>query len=194
MRRALFCVTAFLLLKASGCYFPEIAETRISFQDNELPVVILKYTNISSGAEEPDELKEAFDELIDDMYGAEYLVEQATDGFAIRKRRLYIENNRLHAELTGDATKLNEMYSFFEGNEERFLVYEDDDSYELVETNGKIIKTDRNTLIVWPAKMKEIYWKQHLIFTEDDEEETDKKRFHQNIAKMVAMFKGYEAK
>jgi hypothetical protein len=191
MKRIFLAAMVVMLALLAGCYFPETIETRIVFDDDDLPIVIIKYHNISSGAEEPDDLKESFDDLMKDMYGEKYLVDRAVEGLAIRKRHLEINNNQLHAEIVGDAKDLNNLYDFFVSGDERFLVYDGEDSYELIETNGKIIKTERNTLIVWPDEMKEIYWTQRLQGFDSDE---DSKLFTQNIAKMVAMFREYQKK
>ena len=51
-------------------------------------------------------------------------------------------------------------------NGERILLVEDED-YEIVETNGRILKTDENTLIVWPKNIKELYWKQKFADTSE---------------------------
>ncbi|MFQ5631317.1 MAG: hypothetical protein ACE5I1_21300, partial [bacterium] len=134
----------------------------------------------------------SFDGLIEDMYGDKYLVDRASEGLAIRKRQLFVQNDKLQAEIVGDANNLNNIYAFYDSHDERFMVYDDQDSYELVETNGKIVKTARNTLIVWPAEMKEIYWKERLIMDKEDEE--DIAVFYKNMPKMVEMFKEYQSK
>jgi hypothetical protein len=77
MRRIFFTAIVALLALIAGCYFPETIETRIVFNDNDLPTVIINYHNISSSEEEREDLKESFDEMIKDMYGDEYLVDQA---------------------------------------------------------------------------------------------------------------------
>lgn len=190
MKRIFLVTMIAVLALVVGCYFPETIETRIVFNPNDLPTLVINYHNISSSDEKREELKKSFDEMIGDLYGEKYLVDSAEKGLLIRKRYLYVENDQLHAEIVGDAKMLEELYAIFAGKDERFMIYDGDDTYELVETNGKVVKTDRNTVIVWPEEMKEIYWKEKLIMK--DEEKDDIKMFYQNVSKMVAMFKDYQ--
>ena len=150
-------VSAFIIVLAAlfaSCYFPEVIETRIIFEADKSPTVMINYQNISSAEEEEQEIKESFDDLVKDFYGDDFLVEKASEGLAVRKRQLFIKNDQLHAEVIGDAEDLGRLYNFIEIDQERILVYDGDDTYELLETNGKVVKTDRNTLVVWPIASK----------------------------------------
>ena len=186
--------SAFIIVLAAlfaSCYFPEVIETRIIFEADKSPTVMINYQNISSAEEEEQEIKESFDDLVKDFYGDDFLVEKASEGLAVRKRQLFIKNDQLHAEVIGDAEDLGRLYNFIEIDQERILVYDGDDTYELLETNGKVVKTDRNTLVVWPIESKTIYWKEKLT---DLGEQTESKLFYSNVPKMVALFKDYQSK
>lgn len=71
---------------------------------------------------------------------------------------------------------------------ERIVIVDADDA-EIIETNGKILRTEQNYVIVWPEELQEIYWIQRLLY--DDE---DKTRLERNRPKLVKMFEAYKQK
>ncbi|MFQ5769271.1 MAG: hypothetical protein ACE5HX_01955 [bacterium] len=167
IKTILFTITLFTLLAIQGCYFSEFIETRIFLsEDNKPAKIIINYQNISSGEAKTSDVRNDFDELIKDWKGDEYLLERAEERLFIKNREVFIQDDKVCARVTGIIKDLNDVYSFWVSNGERIMMFDDED-YELVESNGKILKTNKNTLIVWPDDARELYWKQR--FTEESE-------------------------
>jgi hypothetical protein len=81
---------------------------------------------------------------------------------------------------------LGEHYDIWDIKGERIMLFKDyKDDYELVETNGKVVKTEKNTLIVWPENVTELHWKQRYA--------GESESFYKNQPIMLKMFKDYLA-
>lgn len=181
---------ALLLVGMSGCLFPEKIETRVRFNGkNSLTgeavqtQVMIIYYNISSSATEEKDLHEDFEELLKGEKG-EGSEEEVEDGMIIKKRHVYIENGKINART--EAVPEDGTIEDVIANDERILVLKRDDGFELAETNGKVLATERNYILVWPEGLEEIYWIQRLVVDEVEDAE-DKAALERNRPKLVRM-------
>jgi hypothetical protein len=157
-----FILTSFfvLLLTSMGCLSVESYEIRIQFHGEDEPVTVtMIYRDISSAEAKLEDVQNDFESLMSDWKGDEYLLEQARDGFVVKERAVTIEDGKLVAYEKGVTNNLGDFKPIKVSNGERILLLEKDDDYELVESNGKIFKTDNNTLLVWPEDLPELYMK-----------------------------------
>jgi hypothetical protein len=165
MKRLKILFAASAILSLSGCYICETIATRIQIREKgpkAMALVVIEYQNISSGEADSSEVKEDFDELIQDWQGDEYLINRMDDGVYVKSRELFIHEGKLVGRETGITKQLDEIYEFSLADGERILQLEDKD-FELVETNGKIRKDQDVTAIAWPADSTILYWKQRSL-------------------------------
>jgi hypothetical protein len=170
-----------------GCLSVESYETRIQFHGEDKPVTVtMIYRDISSAEAKLEDVQGDFESLINDWKGDEYLIEQARDGFVVKERALTIEDGKLVGYERGVTNDLGDFKPIKVSNGERILLVEKDDDYELVESNGKIFKTDNNTLLVWPEDIPELYMKHKAKQTSESHEK--------NRPIMIKMFEEFMAK
>lgn len=181
-------LVAALALPMVGCLTVETIETRIQLRDRGEPLLIIEYMDISSGEAYAADVKKDFDELIGSWQGDQYLLDRNEEGIIIKNREVFIRDGKIIGRLTGIVKNLHEKYSFWTSNGERIMLfrnYEGDEDYELVETNGKILKTNENIILVWPMQTNELWWKEH---EKNHSESSDKNR-----SPMVQMLKEHLA-
>jgi len=148
-----------------GCIISEEIETKIQLNaDGKTASAVIEYKNISSGEAEPADVQKDFNNLIEDWQGDQYLLDRAEEGLFIKNREVFIRDGKIVGRVTGIMKDVDKLYSFWVSHNERIMIFEteSDNDYELVETNGKILKTDKNTLIIWPDTASELRWQQRL--------------------------------
>lgn len=145
----------------TGCLTFDTVTTRIQIQDKDKPAILsVAYSGISSSEAKDEDVRKDFEYLIEEWQGDDYLVDQADEGIIVKDRNVWEENGQIHSSMTGLIPDLDKVYDFWEENEERILLVDiDEGDYELVETNGQILATEKNRLIYWPKNEKELYWK-----------------------------------
>lgn len=189
MKTFIFFIAIPALLAGSGCIIPEKIETRIRFNEKNAPAEVTTiYHNLSSEAKDEEALQSDFNDLIDDWKGDQYLVQQAKQGLILKDRQVYLEKGKLQAKELAVPTEGNflEEEDMMISRGERIVVVKADDA-DIIETNGKILKTEHNYIIVWPEELKEIYWIQRGRYDEEDQ-----KRIERNRPKLVKMFEAYQ--
>lgn len=190
MKHTSYMLSALLLLGASGCLFPEKIETRIKFKEKAKftgeaaqPEVTIIYHNISSDAKEDDDFQKDFEELLkaNQKIGAE---EETQDGIIVKERSVSIAAGKIYSRTVG--VPENNRLEGVVANGERILVVEGEENEGIVieATNGKVLNTGKNFILVWPSDLQEIYWVQRL--TPDDEE--DKAALARNQPRLVRMW------
>jgi hypothetical protein len=181
---------AMLASSLTGCYFSETVETRITLGDKASPkaAVFIEYANISSGEADLDDVKKDFEQLVKDWQGDEYLLDRGEEGMFVKNRELFVRDGKIVGRITGIMKDIDDTYKFWEIEDEKIMLFDDSgDDYELVETNGKLLKTEKNILIVWPQETAELYWKQRISKSAESES------FYKNQPVMVKMLQDYLA-
>jgi hypothetical protein len=188
---------AFLVL--TGCLIPETIENRVRYLDkNSPPQITVIWHNLSSDAKNDEELKKDFDNFIadqiedqDDSLQSDLFVGARKRDMLIKERKFYVENGKLQFRVS--AIPANNDVEDLASSGERLLVLEMQEA-GLIETNGKLFKTERNYIIVWPETVKELYWIQRLIpeVLKDDRDELE--RWKKNRPKIVKLFEAYQQK
>jgi len=159
MKRILFPLFLFIIFMF-GCLTYETAEIRIIFNENSQNegIIEVTYTNIESSEALLEDQQKDFNELIEHYQGDQFLLDQVSDGIYIKERELFEKNGKLIGKYSGIFRNLkfdNEELKTV--NDEYIMLMDEDD--EIVETNGKIVKSEKNIFISWPKTKKELYWK-----------------------------------
>ena len=182
LKIVLLCVA----LSSVSCLTVSEINTKIIMKENSSPTeIIIDYCDFTSTEGKMEDVHKDFNELINDWKGDQYLLDQAEEGIFIKSRDLYIRDDKIMGRVTGIVENLDKLYSFWVKNGERIMMPEDDEDFQIIETNGQIIKTPKNSLIVWPEDAKELWWKQRLV--------TESESFDKNRPVMVKMLKEYLA-
>jgi hypothetical protein len=190
MKRLSILLAVMFVLSLTGCYFSETVETRISLNDKASPkaTIFIEYANISSGEADFDDVKKDFEQLIKDWQGDEYLLDRGEEGMFVKNRELFVRDGKIVGRVAGIMKSIDDTYKFWNIDDEKIMLFEDsEDDYELVETNGKILRTDKNILIVWPEETTELYWKQRISKSAESES------FYKNQPVMVKLLQEYLA-
>ena len=183
-----FIAIAAGVVTLTGCLLPETVENRIRYIDqNTPPQITVIWRNISSDAKNDKELQEDFAELVKevDSTNTDVFVGFKKD-LVIRERQVYIEDGKLNVRISGIPS--TGQFEDIASNGERMLVLDMEEAGR-VETNGTLLKTEENYIIVWPESMKEISWINRLIPGESNE---DLKRWEQNRPTLIKMFEAYQ--
>ncbi|MCG3119189.1 MAG: hypothetical protein ALAOOOJD_01534 [bacterium] len=201
MKPFVLCLAAAAFLALTGCLLPERIENRVVYHDkNSPPQVTVIWHNLSSDAEDEEKLQKDFDDLIKDQIEdkadtleSDLFLGARNRDMLIKERKLYLENGKLQLRLT--ATPANKEFSDLTSGGERLLVLDMEEA-GAVETNGKLFKTDRNYIIVWPETQKELYWVQYFMAkTPKDKEEREAwERWKANRPKLIKLFEAYQQK
>lgn len=193
MKTLAYLIAMAMLTTLAGCIWPEEIETRIHYDNNTPPQITVTWRNISSTAKNEKELKKDFDDLVEDLEDSTSsdLVAGIDKELLIKDRQFYLQNEKLQARIS--AVPSDDKFEDVASNGERLIIV-DIEPGGIIATNGKLLKTDRNYIIVWPESLKEIYWIQRLIPDAPDRDEEDWKRWKQNRPKLVKMFEAYQQK
>ncbi len=184
MKKLIIISSMFLFV---GCWDFESTETRVIVGEEGAPTrIIMKLINFSSDAEEDDKIKKDFDEFVEAFMGDSFLTEWGK-GTAVKDREIYIENDQVIAKFELVTKKLDEELKFIVANGERIVVFDEEffGGDSLIETNGKIFKTEENTLIVWSEDEKELFWK-------TTGEEPKSETFFNNVPKIASIYRDWK--
>jgi hypothetical protein len=183
-----------MFLTISGCILAEKTETHVYYDDNNAPPQITTiWHNISSTAENEQQLKDDFDELVGDLKDSTVsdILAGIDKEMLIKERQISLQNGELQLKMS--AVPVNDQFEDLAANGERMLILEKSSEWSIEETNGKLLETEYNYIIVWPEKAKELYWIQGLI-SDASNEDSDMRRWKQNRPKLIQMFEAYQQK
>ena len=160
MKRLIIFPLIIFLIFIYGCLTYETAEVRIVFNENSNNegTIEITYTNLESGEALLKDQQKDFEELIKYYQGDQFLLDQMADDIYIKKRELFEKNGKLIGKYSGIFRNLKfDNEPLMTLNDEYIMVMDDDD--EVAETNGKVVKSEKNVFISWPKTQKELYWK-----------------------------------
>ena len=167
MKKYLVLSILFILFLLQSCLTYRSIEFRINFNENyDQGKITVNYNDIQSSEEEAIKQEEDFNDLVELLFGDEFLLDNVKEGIYVKERKLWKEKGILKANFHGifQELKLDDSELKIE-NEERMLILKSDgDTYEC---NGKVLQTEKNVIMVWPKDQKELYWKQ-IIDAGDD--------------------------
>jgi len=159
LRAAVVCLVFF-----SSCLTAERTEIRIRYDEKDVPIeVTIRYSGISSDEEKEVDLAKDFQRMLDSWLGDAQLVDWAKKGFAVRERKVFLEGGKLQGREVLVPVE-NDLSDWFDeklivSNGERILVLDKDDG-RIVDTNGKVVESEKNLFVVWPESAREIYFVQ----------------------------------
>lgn len=157
MRNILF-LTAVLALFLSGCLISEKEEVKIKLTPSGGEIWITE-TGWKSDEEEKNKILEDFDNLMNKYEKNELEKELGEIGIYILDKKIYLKNDKIITEYHGLLPRgsLGYLDAFKEANEEIIHVVDAPTDAE-IKTNGEILKTKKNTIIIWPSNTKELTW------------------------------------
>lgn len=156
--RKLVVLTAVLTLFLSGCLMYEKEEVKVKLTSSGAEIWV-KETGWKSSSEDEKEILEDFKKLMD-KYEKDELEEELADfGVYLLDKRIYLQNGKITTEYHGLVPRGSIAYlsQFTESNEEIIHVMDSPIDAEII-TNGEILKTQKNAIIVWPSNIKELTW------------------------------------
>jgi len=188
------CLVAAIFLPLSGCWIiPEKIENHVRYIDNTSPPQItVIWHNISSDADTDEELKKDFDSFIDHLKSDTHqgIFLGSKKEVLIQKWEMYVENGKLQLKVFAT---LADKFEDIASHDERMLVL-DNEFTGKIETNGRLLQTERNYIIVWPETANELFWSNQIYpnaFVENDQEDLEK--LERNRAKLLKLFEAYKA-
>jgi hypothetical protein len=167
MKRVYWLPFICLLFLLPACLTVETILTRIYLNgNNDLIHITILYDNISSAETLGKDVDADFEYLIDQAEDENYLLERLEQGFYIKKRRLFIRENKIMAEeelITRNTETLkNEFNLALDSTVWTMMLDKRDNDFEVISHNGKMVKTEETTSLTWPKEVREIYWKSRL--------------------------------
>jgi len=148
----------FIVIAASGCLTYKTYEVTAIFNDDfSLAEITATYTDVRSSEKDPDKQRGDFEELIKKYQEDSFLVEKAGGGIYVKERRIYEKDGILNAGYSGvfkreSLLKVNE-------DEQYVLIDIDIEPDDIITSNGKVLRSKRTALLVWPKDMKKISYK-----------------------------------
>ncbi len=162
MKKSLVFPILFTLLLLQSCLTYRSIEYRLNFNENfDHGEIIVNYNDIRSSEKEIAKQEKDFQDLIELLFGDEFLLDNVDEGIYVKDRKLWVEDGILKAKFNGifKELKLDDSELNIE-NEERILIFKNDgDTYEC---DGKVLQTEKNVIMVWPKDQRELYWKQTI--------------------------------
>jgi hypothetical protein len=180
--RHMVLLAAVLSLFLSGCLISEKEEVKIKLTPSGGEIWVTE-TGWKSSEDEESKILEDFDKLMNQYEKDELEEELGEFGVYILDKRIYLDNDKIVTEYHGLFPKgtLAYLQSFKEANEEIIYVMDSPTDAE-IKTNGEILKTKKNTIIVWPSDTEELTW------SSTNNENVNKKN------NLVALFKQHSEK
>jgi len=167
MNRIYWIPCMFLLFLLPACLTVETILTRIIFDKNtELIRIIILYENISSAESDIQDVEADLKYLIDQVEDEAYLLERLEQGFYIKKRRLFVQEQKIMAEeelITRDPEAIMKEFNLLQDSLYwKMPLNKRDSDFEVVSHNGELFKTETENNLRWPKDIQEITWKSQL--------------------------------
>lgn len=146
-----------LIFSVNSCLTYQTVEYTIDFTDNfNSGKISVVYTDIRSSEAEGEKQKADFDELIELYQDDLFLLDQIDEGIYIKERKLYEKDGIIIGSYSGIYQKIKiDNHVMDLRNDERFILLEVDHNSK-IETNGKLLQSENNALIVWPKDQKHL--------------------------------------
>jgi hypothetical protein len=160
MKKIIMLTTSLLFFILPGCLWYQIIEYTVHFKDDfNSGSVIIKYSNVMSDSKDTSKVREDFEQLIKMVTGDGYLLDGMESGLYVQDRKLVEEDGQLNAYEKGIFRQLaiDDEKSTIQ-NDERIITLSNKDKAK-IECNGKIIKLENNTILVWPKEQRDLYIK-----------------------------------
>ena len=112
--------------------------------------VTIKQSGWKSSESDAEKIKKDFEELISDHEQAERKMSENM-GLYLTDKKIFLKDNKIHTEYRGLASmhSVQNQMNLKESNEEWILVQPLAAGVK-VESNGKILRTDKNAVLAWP--------------------------------------------
>ena len=153
--RKLVVLAAVLTLFLSGCLINEKEEVKVKLTPSGGEIWV-KETGWKSSGEKEEDILEDFKKLIE----KDELENELSDfGVYILDKKIYLNSGKITTEYHGLFPKgsIAFLAQFTEANDEIIHVMDAPVDAEIT-TNGEILKTKKNTIIVWPSDIEELTW------------------------------------
>jgi hypothetical protein len=119
--------------------------------------ITVDYEDICSSEKEIAKREQDFNEVVKLLFEDDFLLDNVEEGIYVKERKLWEDNGILKATFSGifkdlkiDENKLDVQ------NDERILFI--NESNVDIESNGKVLKSDKNFVLIWPKDQRELIW------------------------------------
>ncbi len=186
-----------LVILSAGCLSIDSIETVIELQGTNEPIkVTIIYSDISSDASSDDDLNSDFESLVEDWQHDMHLIDRMEDNFYVKDRAVRIEDGKITGYETGIVRELEDIncYLVMPGDtiiagtivppDTRIVMnLDNDDDFEVTETNGKVIGTGDNQKIIWTGDARKL----RVVVRTSDRDEI----IEQNRTKMIKLLEQF---
>ena len=159
-----------LLTLSAGCLTADNIETVIELQGTNEPIkVTIIYSDISSDASSDDDLNSDFESLVKDWQHDMHLLDRMEDGFYVKDRVVQIEDGKIAGYEMGIVRELEAINCYWYHPGDKIIAgiivppdtrivmnLDNDDDSEVAETNGKVIGTGDNQIIIWTGDARKL--------------------------------------
>ena len=158
-----FSITGVLLLcctLASGCLIADKQTVEMSLISPQRGRVTYIYHGIKSDSNEEDEIKKDFDELTAMVSEESRAQASENDKIKIERWNIDVDENDLVYGAVEATFNVPEFFAYNDykiSNEEIIIVLPIVNNQKLT-SNGKIVKTKNNYVLVWPKDSKNLEW------------------------------------
>ena len=158
----LIIMLAFIISSMTGCLVVEEMRFRFEFdnKDKDSGNFEIVYYGIKSSETEKNKIMEDYNRLLEKTTDEE--TELKKYGLAMKEKEIKVEGKeKLCGHLRGTFLKKDifnkENAIFYESNEEIFLIG-GIPKHNQFRSNGKLIETEKNRIIVWPSSTQTLEW------------------------------------
>jgi hypothetical protein len=165
LRLTILLIVIFLF---QSCLTYRAVTYKINFNERfDHGTVNVDYKDIRSSEKEPKKQEEDFKEAVRLLFEDDFLLDNVEEGIYVKDRKLWEDNGILKASFSGIFKELNVDGNKLDvQNDERILFINESDVD--VESNGKVLKSDKNIVLIWPKDQRELTWTMKDIDTAKD--------------------------
>lgn len=160
MKKYLTFLLLGILFFLHSCLTYRSVEYHITLNENfDKGTISVNYNDILSSEKEITKQENDFKDLIDLLFGDDFLLDNVDEGIYVRDRKLWNDKGVLKANFTGifKNIKFDDRELKVENGERMLILKNDGDTYAC---NGKLLQTEKNVIMVWPKDQRDLYWKQ----------------------------------
>lgn len=150
----------------SGCLTYKTYEVTAVFNDNfSRAEITATYTDVRSSEKDSTKQREDFKSLIEEYQGDEFLLEQVKGGIYVKERKIYEKDGMLNAGFSGVFERIGSDGRILKVNgDERYILLEDIEPNDIIVSNGKVLRSKKVALLVWPKDLKKISYKVTKVY------------------------------
>lgn len=150
----------FLVVTMNSCLTYRVAEYTITFADTfNSGKIQVYYTDIRSSEKDEVKREKDFNELIELLEEDKFLLDQIEDDVYVKERKIFEKNGQINGQYTGIFSDLKIEHNALKHENEEWILFLSLDEGQQIESNGKVLISNRNVLLTWPKDQKVLTFK-----------------------------------